>query len=204
MIGRLTGHVSDDDAGNALVDVNGVGYEVAIPLGTLGRVARGPGDVATLFVHTHVREDMFALFGFASAAEREVFRTLISISNVGPKLAMSVLSAISIEELSVAIGRQEIAKLVAIPGVGKKTAERLVLELKGKLHVPTVGRTAEAPGSPVLPASPTADQLVATLTRMGFRPNEAERAVANLAQGRDLTTSPMAELVRDALAVLSR
>ncbi len=203
MIGRLTGHIVDDEAGNALVDVNGVGYEVSIPLGTLGRVTRGLGDVATLYVHTHVREDMFALFGFASAAEREVFRTLISISNVGPKLAMSVLSAISIDELAAAIGRGEIGKLVAIPGVGKKTAERLVLELKGKLQVVPSGRPVD-PAGPVAVASPSADQLVATLTRMGFRPNEAERAIATLAQSRDLTTSPMAELVRDALAILSR
>ncbi len=203
MIGRLTGQIVDDEAGNALIDVGGVGYEVSIPLGTLGRVTRGPADATTLYIHTHVREDIFALFGFASAAEREVFRTLISISNVGPKLAMSVLSAISIEELALAINRQEIAKLVAIPGVGKKTAERLVLELKGKLQVVQSVKPAGS-SSVALPASPTAEQLVATLTRMGFRPNEAERAVANLAQARDLTTSPMAELVRDALAILSR
>lgn len=204
MIGRLTGRVVEDEASEVVIDVAGVGYEVSVPLGTLGRAVRGPGDVVTLHVHTHVREDAFSLFGFASGAEREVFRTLIGISNVGPKLAMAVLSAISIEDLAAAVGRQEIAKLVSIPGVGKKTAERLVLELKGKLQGVQPGKMTGSVGPGPAPAGPGADQLVATLTRMGFRPNEAERAVATLAQGRDLASAPMAELVRDALAILSR
>lgn len=203
MISRLTGRVIEEDGGGLTVDVGGVGYEVTVPLGTLGRLGRtAASDVLTLFIHTHVREDAFQLFGFSSSSEREVFRTLIGISNVGPKLALSVLSAVTVDELAQAVGRQELGKLVAIPGVGKKTAERLVLELKGKLEV-TPGRAVSGPVGPP-PSTPAAEQLVATLTRMGFRPAEAERAVTTLSQTRDLTQLPMAELLRDALAVLSR
>jgi Holliday junction DNA helicase RuvA len=205
LIGRLTGRLLEDEGGAVVVDVAGVGYEVTVPLGTLGRVERGSApDVGTLFVHTHVREDAFSLFGFASSAEREVFRTLIGISNVGPKLALSVLSAITIDDLAAAVNRQEIAKLVAIPGVGKKTAERLVLELKGKLQL-APQRPQSQPGPVALaPATPAAELLTGTLVRMGFRQNEAERAVATLAQSRDLGGAPIAELVREALALLSR
>ncbi len=203
MISRLTGRVIEEDGGGLTVDVGGVGYEVTVPLGTLGRLGRtAASDVLTLFIHTHVREDAFLLFGFSSSSEREVFRTLIGISNVGPKLALSVLSAVTVDELAQAVGRQELGKLVAIPGVGKKTAERLVLELKGKLEI-TPGRAVPGPVGPP-PSTPAAEQLVATLTRMGFRPAEAERAVTTLSQTRDLTQLPMAELLRDALAVLSR
>jgi holliday junction DNA helicase RuvA len=203
LISRLTGRVIEEDGGGLTVDVGGVGYEVTVPLGTIGRLGRtAASDVLTLFIHTHVREDAFLLFGFSSSSEREVFRTLIGISNVGPKLALAVLSAVTVEELAQAVGRQELGKLVAIPGVGKKTAERLVLELKGKLEI-TPGRAAPGPVGPP-PSTPAAEQLVATLTRMGFRPAEAERAVSTLSQSRDLTHLPMAELLRDALAVLSR
>lgn len=205
MIGRLTGRVVEE--GDALViDVNGVGYEVLVPLGTRGRLGAGGADaggLVTLFVHTHVREDTFALYGFASADERDAFRVLIAISNVGPKLAMSVLGALAVGELAQVVARGEVAKLVAIPGVGKKTAERLVLELKGKLALVTVPGPG-APSAPKLVPGGAAETLVGTLTRMGFRPAEAERAVTALAQGRDLGATPLGDLVREALALLSR
>src|SRR5579883_3362132 len=130
MIGRLTGKVVAHEAESAVVlDVGGVGYELAVPLGTLGRAPTDESGRTTLFVHTHLREDALTLFGFASDRERAAFRTLISVSNVGPKIAMAVLSALPAEELAHAIAAKDVARLTSINGVGKKTAERLVLEL---------------------------------------------------------------------------
>jgi len=205
LIGRLTGCVVEEaDAGTLVLDVNGVGYELTAPIGTQGRLAGDPSGMVTFHVHTHVREDALQLFGFASAEEREAFRTIIGIANVGPKLAISILGAVATHDLAQIVARGEVAKLTLIPGVGKKTAERLVLELKGKLSA----RAASQPGKPSVPAVPTegsrADMVVGALTRMGFRPAEADRAVAALAQGRNLDEAPIGDLVREALAILSR
>ncbi len=198
MIGRLTGRVVEEGEGGLLIlDVNGVGYEVLAPLGTRGRV--GGEGLITLHVHTHVREDALSLFGFASTDERDTFRVLIGIANVGPKLAMAVLSAVSVADLAQVVARGEASKLVAIPGVGKKTAERLVLELKGKLSA----RTPVSSEPLHVPAGSKAEMVVSALTRMGFRPTEAERAVASLSQTKDLESAPLGELVREALAQLS-
>lgn len=207
MIGRLTGTVTQEDDGNVVVDVGGVGYEVVVPLGTLGRAATNAEGRATLFVHTHVREDAFSLFGFASDADRLAFRTLIGISNVGPKMAISVLSALPAPELGAAIARKELGRLTAISGVGKKTAERLLLELKDKLPVfesaapRGPSRTAQAPREAATPA-PTGELLARALTSMGYRPSEAERAVDQL---RDrLDEAPLADLLKEALAFLAK
>ena len=200
MIGRLIGKVVENEAdGTLVVDVGGVGYELTAPLGTLGRAGEdGDGNV-TLHVHTHVREDALELFAFASRTERTAFRTLISISKVGPKLAMSVLSAVSVQELVQLIATKQTGRLTKIPGVGKKTAERMILELEGKLAV--------EPGAPGRPSSTAAASVPASqsdvvqdaLVRMGFKPAEAERAVSQLP---DLG-KPIGELVREALAVLA-
>jgi Holliday junction DNA helicase RuvA len=202
LITRLVGKVIDDDDG-LVVDVRGVGYEVTAPLGTRGRLTPDANGDCTVYVHTHVREDAISLFGFASLHERAAFRVLIGISNVGPKLALSVLGAIAVDELAVVVERGELGKLVAIPGVGKRTAERLVLELKGKL--PRVG----APTAPLPVAAPGAgsaksELLLGALTRMGYKPGEAERAVVALGQSRSLDESPLGDLVREALALLAR
>src|SRR5262245_44750271 len=130
MIGRLRGRVLGDDAfGTVLIDVGGVGYDVTVPAGTLGRAVRSAGDQVELFIHTHVREDALDLFGFASEDDRRVFRLLIGLPNVGPKTALGVLSALPVAELSRAVGASDVARLTKVPGIGKKTAERLVLEL---------------------------------------------------------------------------
>jgi len=202
MIGRLTGRIVEDGEGGVLVvDVGGVGYEVIAPLGTRGRLGADLAGIVTLFIHTHVREEALQLFGFASTEDREAFRVLIGISNVGPKLAIGVLSATNVNELAQAVSRGEVAKLTTIPGVGKKTAERLVLELKGKLSVSAASRLPDV--GPV-PTGGKAEMVVSALTRMGFRANEAERAVATLAQSPDFADTPLGELVRDALGMLSR
>lgn len=204
MIARLTGRIVEQEPdGGVVLDVGGVGYEVAAPLGAVGRLAPEADGRVTFHVHTHVREDTLALYGFASRSERETFRSLIAVSNVGPRIALAVLSSLSAAELSRAVARADVAALVKIPGIGKRTAERLVLELKGKLDVVPEGPAA-APVSPgALPPGTQAEVLVSTLTRMGFRPAEAERAVQALGAAR-VAEGTLSDLVREALVHLSR
>jgi Holliday junction DNA helicase RuvA len=200
MIGRLTGRVVDHEAEHTVVlDVSGVGYELQVPLGTVGRARAEADGRTTIFVHTHVREDAITLFGFASDTERTAFRTLIGVSNVGPKIAMAVLSALPADELARAIAAKDVPRLTAISGVGKKTAERLVLELRDKL--PTVA-ASPAPTRAVARAGSNAELLRSALANMSFRPAEIDRALATLEA--DLDTKPLAELIRDALALLAR
>ena len=199
MIGRLFGTVvGQGDDGTVTIDVNGVGYDVTVPLGALGR-ARKDGDRVILHIHTVVREDAFMLFGFPSLEDREVFRMLISVSSVGPKIATSILGALPPDELQSAIARRELGRLTAISGVGKKTAERLLLELKDKLgglSLAGLGPTATKPTT--APVASKQELLRSALANMGFKPAEVERAVETV---RDrLATSDLAELVRDALA----
>lgn len=204
MIGRLTGKLIEESAdGTVLLDVSGVGYEITVPLGTVGRAAADPSGPLTLFIHTHVREDALLLYGFATREDRAAFRVLIGISNIGPKIGTSILSALSASELAAVVARGETARLTAIPGVGKKTAERIVLELKDKLILPAAS-LPRAPGAPAAPPPPTgkAELLHGALTRMGFRPAEAERALTAL--GARVEAEPLGDLVRDALAILSR
>jgi Holliday junction DNA helicase RuvA len=207
MIGRLTGRVTQEDDGNVVIDVNGVGYELVVPLGTIGRAATDADGRATLFVHTHVREDIFSLFGFATDGDRVAFRTLISVSSVGPKTAINVLSALPAPDLGQAIARKELGKLTSITGIGKKTAERLLLELKDKVPIlsaagPRTGG-ASANGAPVVAApSSNGDLLSRALVNMGYRQGEADRAVEQL--GDKVGELPLADLLREALAVLSK
>jgi len=199
MIGRLRGRVAGDEvSGLVLLDVAGVGYEVTTPAGTLGR-ARKTGEEVELVIHTHVREDILELFGFASENERRVFRLLIGVPNVGPKTAIGVLSALPATELSTAVRAGDVARLTKVPGIGKKTAERLVLELKEKLALDAI---VDMPGAaPSQPAGDAATRLTSALTNMGYRASEAEKAVAAL--GRRVDSTPLGELLREALAILS-
>ena len=132
MIGKLTGTLSDKNPPQVVVDCGGVGYEVQVPMSTFYNLPAN-GEKVSLLTHFVVREDAQILYGFATATEREAFRELIKISGVGPRTALAVLSGLSVGELSQAITLQEAGRLVKIPGIGKKTAERLLLELKGKL-----------------------------------------------------------------------
>ncbi|MBX3264452.1 MAG: Holliday junction branch migration protein RuvA [Labilithrix sp.] len=205
MIGRLTGRVMEEDDGTTVLDVNGVGYELVTPLGTVGRSKVDVEGRVTFFVHTHVREDQLSLFGFASEGDRLAFRTLIGVSSVGPKTAIAVLSALPAHELGQAIARKELGKLTSISGIGKKTAERLLLELKDKLSIlqaapPRVevdGGAAVAP-----PPSTNAELLARALVNMGYKSGEADRAVEQL--GDKVAEAPLPELIREALAVLSK
>ena len=205
MIGRLSGLVSTEAGDGAIVvDVGGVGYEVFVPLGAVGRAATGSDGKATFFVHTHVREDAFILFGFATETDRLAFRTLIGVSSVGPKTALAVLSALPSAELARAIATKDVGKLTSISGIGKKTAERLLLELRDKLpilDVPGGATRAAAKAGPPGEAK-SKELLLGALTRMGYRPAEAERAITAL--GDRVDEAPLAELVKEALAVLVR
>ncbi len=206
MIGRLTGSVDGvEPDGALLLTVGGVGYEVHVPLGTEGRLIKDERGHATVHVHTHAREDQLSLFGFASAVEKETFRTLLHLSGVGPKLALAVLGGIAVLELAEAVERADAKVLTRIPGVGKRTAERMLVDLKGKLGPLALEARAMMPREPQATASPRdlkgQGALVAdALVRMGFKPGEVDRALAGVA---DLDR-PLGELVRDALALLSR
>ena len=178
MIGRLTGRLVDCEPGSAVLDVGGVGYELRIPLSTYYRLTARP-EPAVLFVHTHVREDALALFGFATREERAAFERLISISGVGPRMALAVLSGIGVDELSRAVGEGDRARLERIPGIGRKTAERILLELKDKKEA---GR-AERAGAPKEAAGDGGlrDDAVSALLNLGYPPDAARRAVEEAA-----------------------
>jgi Holliday junction DNA helicase RuvA len=219
MIGRLHGRiVSEGVDGLLVVDVGGVGYEVLVPLGTGGRCPRDDDGRVTLLVVTQVREDAITLYGFAHDGDRAAFRHLTAVTGVGPRTAVAVLSLLPVQELVGTILKSDARKLMTVPGVGKKLAERVILELKdkvaaGAIPVPPTGPSSDAapsgtpgaPGVPVpvaapVPAGPLA-QLSATLQRLGFKPAEAERAAAELAPSAHL---PLDALVREALRVLTR
>jgi Holliday junction DNA helicase RuvA len=198
MIGWLRGRlVSEEPNGAVILEVGGVGYELLVAVGALGR-ARAAGEELELFVHTHVREDALDLFGFASELDRRVFRLLLGIPNVGPKTALGVLSALSVSELAQAVRGSDLGRLSKVPGIGKKTAERLVLELTDKLP----GVTAEDGVAGVRPVTnDTRGRLLSALTNMGYRAAEAEKAVASL--GAKVEAAPLSELLKEALALLS-
>lgn len=200
MIGRLRGKVvAEDPTGTLLVDVAGVGYELATPIGTAGR-ARGEDGNVVIHVHTHVREEALDLYGFASDSERRVFRVLLGVPGVGPKTALAVMSALPLPELARAVHHGDVVRLTRVPGIGKKTAERFVLELKDKLgHVDFPERPAAAVEAK--PKSDEARKLAGALTNMGYKAAEAERAVRAL--GAQIGNEPMADLLRKALALLT-
>ena len=173
MIARLAGTLLEKTPNRLVVDVAGVGYDVQVPLSTF----YGIGDTGTavaLRIHTHVREDVIALYGFSSAVEQDLFERLISISGIGPKLALAVLSGIDTTDLVRAIRTQDVARLTKIPGIGKKTAERIGLELKDRLPHGVPG----APG-PVAPSESDEcrDDLLSALTNLGYQRAAAEKAI---------------------------
>lgn len=198
MIGRLRGRVlADEGTGAVVIDVHGVGYDVLTPVGTLGRARVDANGEVEIWVHTHVREDALDLFGFATEVDRRVFRLLLAVPNVGPKTALGVLSAMPVGELSRAVERSDHARLGKVPGIGKKTAERLVLELKEKLR----GLDDSVGAAPVETLGNEAERLLSALVNMGYRPGEAERAVSAL--GPKVTSEPLGNLLREALAHLT-
>lgn len=200
MIGRLVGHLVSDDPPHLLLDVGGVGYELTCPLGTPGRAERAAGGELILSVHTVLRQDALELFGFASPLERQAFRRLITIPGIGPRLAVAVLSVLPPEELAEVVTCEDSVRLTKVPGVGKKTAERILLELRGKVDFALDPRAASPSPHPSPSPAPTA-KLVLALTGLGYKASEAERAVAQVsAEGEN--TGDLSDLLRRALRVL--
>jgi holliday junction DNA helicase RuvA len=173
VIAYLRGRISDKQPNRIVIDVNGVGYDVSVPLSTFYGLGDRGTEVA-LRIHTHVREDALALFGFATALELALFERLIGISGIGPKLALAVLSGIEPADLVRAIERADVARLTSIPGVGKKTSERIVIELKDRLpRVP-----AEAASTAAGAAEPSAlrDDVLSALVNLGYHRPLSEKA----------------------------
>ncbi len=175
MIAFLRGRVLDKHPNRLIVDVNGVGYEVHVPLSTYYEVGEAGADVA-LHVHTHVREDALQLFGFLTTLEQSLFERLIGISGIGPKLAIAVLSGIDSRELVASVQRADVARLTRIPGIGKKTAERIVLELKDRLRDVAASADLDATESHET-ADQLRDDLVSALENLGYHRPLAEKAV---------------------------
>ena len=174
MIAFLRGRILDKQPNRIVVDVNGVGYDVSVPLSTFYGLADVGGEIA-LRVHTHVREDALALFGFATRLEQDLFERLIGVSGIGPKVGLAVLSGIEPMDLIRAIERGDLARLTAIPGVGKKTSERIVLELKDRLPrvAAAAGEVSAAVAQPLL----LRDDLLSALINLGYHRPLAEKAV---------------------------
>jgi holliday junction DNA helicase RuvA len=174
MIAQLRGSVLEKAPSRLVVDVGGVGYDVQVPLSTFYVVGES-GSAVTLRIHTHVREDVIALYGFATPLEHDLFERLISINGVGPKLALAVLSGIEPAELIKAIRLEDVARLRAIPGVGKKTAERISLELKDRL--PATSTASGQLPTAVSPDDQLRTDLLSALLNLGYQRAAAERAL---------------------------
>ncbi|ROZ77708.1 Holliday junction branch migration protein RuvA [Ramlibacter sp. WS9] len=172
MIGRLQGLLADKNPPQVLVDCNGVGYEVDVPMSTFYNLP-GLGEKVVLLTHLVVREDAQLLYGFASAGEREAFRQLIKISGVGPRTALSVLSGMSVADIAQAVTAQDAGRLVKVPGIGKKTAERLLLELKGKFG-------ADLSGGAMSAGSDAQVDILQALVALGYSDKEAAASLKAL------------------------
>ncbi|MEB2401390.1 MAG: Holliday junction branch migration protein RuvA [Alcaligenaceae bacterium] len=193
MIGRITGILLEKSPPMVCIDVAGVGYEIDVPMSTLYKLPEN-GAKVTLYTHLAVREDAHILYGFSSPGERSAFRALIKVTGIGARTALSVLSGMSVEELAGAITQQETGRLTRVPGIGKKTAERLLLELRGKL-----GADLSAGGGAGGPAAAGRDDIANALLALGYSSSESQAALKQLPEGVEVT-----EGIRLALKSLAR
>jgi len=194
MIAHLRGKLLAKHPNQAIVETGGVGYDITISVPTFSDLPATGGDVA-LHIHTHVREDSIALYGFLRTAEKQLFEKLISVSGIGPKLAITILSGMAADEMVGAIRGNDVARLTRIPGIGRKTAERLVLELRDKLPAAGAG---EVPPAPVMTA--VEEDVLSALMNLGYQRAAAEKAVASAAKN----GGPFDVMFRQALASLSK
>jgi Holliday junction DNA helicase RuvA len=194
MIAHLRGRLIAKHPNQAIVEAAGVGYDVTITVPTFSELGSLGSDVA-MHIHTHVREDAIALFGFLHREEKQLFEKLLSVSGIGPKLGITILSGMAAGDMVGAIKGNDVAKLTKIPGIGRKTAERMVLELRDKLK--DFGLQPAAP-----PTSPTEEDVLSALTNLGYQHPLAEKAVATVA--RSDTKQEFDVMFRDALALLSK
>jgi len=198
MIGRLTGVLARKEPPALLVDVNGVGYELEAPMTTFYDLPP-VGEKVTLFTHLVVREDAHLLYGFSRESQRRLFRNLLKINGVGPRVALAVLSGLSEEEFVRCVQHEDIARLIQVPGIGRKTAERLVIEMRDKLpSVPEGAAPSETPAA-ATPTDPVSE-AVSALIALGYKPNEASRVVRAVpAKGLGAE-----EIIRQALKAMAR
>lgn len=199
MIGHLTGRVISDKLDSIILDVAGVGYRVLIPAGTLGRVKPDADGRISLHIYTNVRDDAILLFGFATEDTYTLFTKLITVTGVGPKLALAVLSTLSPAEFVTAILTDSVTQLTSVPGIGKKTAQRLILELKNSLGDIDLGNTL--PLTPVATGT-VADDLRSALLNLGYQPAHVETAVDTVISDTKNKDQPIEALLRSALKVL--
>ena len=205
MIAHLSGTLLSKQATSVIVDVGGVGYEVTIPLSTFYDL-EDSGSPVQLRIYTHVREDTLQLFGFKTIRERELFQKIISVSGIGPKLGITLLSGMSAEELIACIRSNDLARLTLIPGIGRKTAERLVIELREKITaIASTPPEEELSDRTALSAKPTQDSVrsdaLSALLNLGYQRSSAEKAVDNaLAEGGELTVESILRRVLRKLA----
>ena len=193
MIAHLRGRLLSKHPNQAIVECGGVGYDVVITVPTFADLPEAGGDVS-LFIHTHVREDQLALFGFLRAEEKKLFEKLLVVSGIGPKLAVTILSGMKTSDMVGAIRSGDVARLTKIPGIGRKTAERMVLELKEKLEEFTA-----APAPPAV--SPLEEDVLSALVNLGYQRSAAERALAVTSR---TGSGNFDKLFRESLAVLSK
>ena len=193
MIGRLHGVLLRKEPPALLVDVGGVGYELEAPMTTFYELPP-VGEMVTLYTHLVVREDAHLLYGFAREGQRRLFRELLKVNGVGPRVALAVLSGLSDAEFSRCVAEEDIARLTKVPGIGRKTAERLVIEMRDKLSADIAGPAAVSATGPAAPADPVSE-AVSALVSLGYKPNEASRAV------RGVTSKGLSaeEIIRQAL-----
>lgn len=177
MIGRITGKLIEKLPPSVCIDVNGVGYDMDVPMSTFYNIGELNSTVS-LYTHLSVREDAHVLYGFATQSERSTFRTLIKVSGIGARTALSILSGLSVSDLTAAIEQQETALLTTVPGIGKKTAERLLLELRGKLSSPTDSATSSTSSA----ATNDRSDILNALLALGYNNNEASKALKQLAE----------------------
>lgn len=201
MIARLSGTVIEKHPDHLILDVQGVGYHVFISVSTYYKI-QDPGNPATLSIHTHVRDDAILLFGFFDTLERRMFNYLISVSGIGPKLALNILSGMEVSALAAAIGNADHAELVRIPGLGKKTAERLVVELRDKMTELMVDAAKNVP-KPLIAFGHDDQDVLSALINLGYRQQLAEQAVSRVKKANpDLTG--VEPLLRETLKALSK
>ena len=191
MIGRLSGILFDKNPAQLVVDCNGVGYEVSVPMSTFYNLP-STGEKVALLTHMVVREDAQLLYGFGTTQERELFRELIKITGVGARTALAILSGMSVHDLAQAVTLQDAGRLTKIPGIGKKTAERLLLELKGKLG-------ADIGSAPGTAAGESSNDILSALLALGYSDKEAQLAIKQVPTG-----STVSDGIRHALKALSK
>jgi len=198
MIASLTGKLRRKANDYLVIDVSGVGYQVQVPLSTYYVLPEVGGEVS-LSIHTHVREDALSLFGFLTEAEKEMFLLVLGVSGIGPKLALSILSSLSVDEITAAIFASDDSKLYTIPGIGKKTAARMVLELKDKIKVLPKEQAMPGQSEAVIDV---VEDATSALVNLGYKKPLAEEVLKKVRQGRP--DSAVEDLIREALGLLMK